>query len=131
MLVTNKKTIRKFCVNLSIIIIFVIAAALNATAQNENKASTTNETDYIEVVAKVLSIDPIKGDVSVRLEFEPNGNFAKEDGTLARNVKFDINSSNGKQEVSFDKGKRMTPTEAVLNMYDGTVTDYPFDKHKA
>ncbi|MGC2235172.1 MAG: DUF4436 family protein [Pyrinomonadaceae bacterium] len=120
---TGKNDIRNFCVCLGIILVSVLAATSAATAQNK--------TDFIEVVAKVLSIDPIKGDVSVRLEFEPNGSFAKEDGTLARNIKFDINSSNGKQEVSFEKGKRMPPTEAILNMYDGSVTDYPFDSHKS
>lgn len=124
---TNQLCLKKIFVT----IVFVIATALTATAQTESKTISSNQTDFIEVVAKVLLIDPIKGDVSVRLEFEPHGNFSKEDGTLARNVKFDINSSNGKQEVSFEKGKRMTPTEAILNMYDGSVTDYPFDKHKA
>jgi hypothetical protein len=67
----------------------------------------------------------------VRLEFAPHGKLSKEDGTLAKTIKLDINSSNGKQEVTFDKGKKMTPTEALLNMYDGSVTDYPFDTHKA
>jgi hypothetical protein len=127
MLITNQHSIK----NILVTIIFVIATALTATAQTENKTTSTTSADFIEVVAKVLSIDPVKGDVSVRLEFEPHGNFSKEDGTLARNVKFNINSSNGKQEISFEKGKRMTPTEAVLNMYDGSDSDYPFDKHKA
>lgn len=122
---TGKNDIRNFCICLGIILLSVLTSTSAATAQDKNK------TDFIEVVAKVLSIDPIKGDVSVRLEFEPNGSFAKEDGTLARNIKFDINSSNGKQEVSFEKGKRMSPTEAILNMYDGSVTDYPFDSHKS
>jgi hypothetical protein len=131
MLTIDKGVVKKFVLNLGEIIVFVIAWALIANAQTDVKTSTAEHTDYIEVVAKVLSIDPTKGDVSVRLEFDPNGNFAKEDGTLTRNIKLDINSSNGKQEITFEKGKKMTATEAVLNMYDGQVTDYPFDKHKA
>ena len=126
-------------IGLGTMALFIIAAALTVGAFQtfgQNTQANTSDTrakhtDYIETVAKILSIDPIKGDASVRLEFIPHGNFAKEDGTLARNVKFDINSSNGKQEISFEKGKRMTPTEAVLNMYDGEVSDYPFDRHKA
>ena len=126
-------------IGLGIRALFIIAAALTVGAFQtfgQNPSADTPDagvkhTDYIETVAKILSIDPIKGDASVRLEFVPHGNFAKEDGTLARNIKFDINSSNGKQEISFEKGKRMTPTEAVLNMYDGEVSDYPFDRHKA
>jgi len=116
--------------NLFVVVVLVIASALIAIAQNDTKAPADN-TNFVAVVAKVLSIDPIKGDVSVRLEFEPHGKLVKDDGTLAKSLKLDINSSNGKQEVSFDKGKKMTPTEAVLNMYDSAVSDYPFDKHKA
>lgn len=94
-------------------------------------ASAQQSENYIEVAGKILSIDPAKGDVSVRLEFMPHGTFANEDGSLAKDVKFDTASSNGKQEITFDKGKRMNPTEVLLNMYDGEVTDYPFDSHKA
>lgn len=126
----SRKFIGNCWVKAGVITAFVIASALIVSAQGEKKSSTKSP-NFIEVVAKVLSIDPIKGDVSVRLEFAPHGNLSKEDGTLARNIKFDVNSSNGKQEVSFEKGKRMTPTEAVLNMYDGSVTDYPFDRHKS
>jgi hypothetical protein len=137
MLITGKKRIKNICLNVGIIIVFVTLFTLATNAQNEtDKKPTTPETNAkkegeIEVVGKVLSIDPIKGDVTVRLEFVPTGSFAKEDGTLTRNLKLDINSSNGKQEIVFEKGKRLTPTEAVLNMYDGNVTDYPFDKHEA
>jgi Domain of unknown function (DUF4436) len=138
MKIIDKMRFRNICLSAGIIIVFVITTVLvtNAQTETEKKPTTTTDAnakkeDYIEVVGKVLSIDPIKGDVNIRLEFEPHGSFTKEDGTLARNLKLDINSSNGKQEIVFEKGKRLTPTEAVLNMYDGTVTDYPFDKHEA
>ncbi|MBS1794980.1 MAG: DUF4436 family protein [Acidobacteria bacterium] len=114
----------------------LVTAANSFQAQPQSspaKPSTNGPKDgnYIETIGKILSIDPIKGDVSVRLEFIPHGKFEKEDGTLARSLKLDVNSSNGKSEVSFDKGKKMTPTEVVLNMYDSEVSDYPFDSHKA
>ena len=137
MSIINQQGVKKIgagIMALSLIAVMLAASAFQIFGQaTSDKASDTGakETDYIEAVAKILSIDPIKGDASVRMEFTPHGNFAKEDGTLARNVKFDINSSNGKQEISFEKGKRMTSTEAVLNMYDGEVSDYPFDRHKA
>ena len=132
MSINVRRTVKSFFIHSGMIMVFVIASALIVNAQTDNKPSPAEENvNNIEVVAKVLSIDPIKGDVSVRLEFDPNGNFAKEDGTLTRNIKLDINSSNGKQEITFEKGKKMTATEAILNMYDGSVTDYPFDKQKA
>lgn len=112
---------------LATIFLLLLAPAFSLHAQ-ENKEAEDNE---IQVQGKIISIDPTKGDVAVRLEFLPTGNFAKEDGTLARTIKFDTLSSNGKQEITFEKGKRMSPTEVLLNMYDGSVTDYPFDTHKA
>jgi len=42
-----------------------------------------------------------------------------------------VNSATGKQELDFPKGKRMNPSEVVVNIYDGLVTVYPFDKHSA
>lgn len=108
--------------------VLAIGAFFFATAFAQSGAKTE---DSIEAIGKVLSIDPIKGDVTVRMEFFPHGSFEKEDGTLAKTIKFDTVSSNGKQEITFEKGKRIPPAEIVLNMYDGVVEDYPFDAHKA
>jgi hypothetical protein len=99
-----------------------VAVAQSGASKHEN---------YIEAVGKILTVDPIKGHVTVRMQFIPHGNLKAEDGSLAKNVKFDTVSSNGKQEITFEKGKRISPTELVLNMYDGFVEDYPFDNHKA
>lgn len=88
--------------------------------------------NHIEVDVKLMSIDPNKGDVVARLEFVPKGNFTKDEGsTLARDLKLYVNSANGKQELDFAKGKRMNPMEVTVSMFDGVVTDYPFDKHNA
>jgi hypothetical protein len=87
--------------------------------------------NHIEVDVTLVSIDPNKGDIVARLEFLPKGNYTKDDGTLARDVKLFVNGATGKQETDFPKGKKMNPMEVVVQMYDGLVTDYPFDKHKA
>lgn len=88
--------------------------------------------NHIEVDVKLVTIDPNKGDVIARLEFVPKGSFTTDEGlTLAHDLKLFVNSATGKQELDFQKGKRMNPTEVVINMYDGLVTDYPFDRHSA
>ena len=46
-------------------------------------------------------------------------------------MKLFVNGATGKQETDFPKGKKMNPMEVVVQMYDGLVTDYPFDKHNA
>ena len=141
MSIFGKFSVKNFGTNLLMILVFAFSTAIAANAfQTESpkpaeNTSTSNQKDHIEVSAKILSIDAIKGDVTARLEFSPDGKFAKEDGTLTRTIKLDISSSNGKQEITFEKGKRMPPTEALLNMYSitdsGSVYDYPFDKHQA
>ena len=88
--------------------------------------------NHIEVDVKLVSIDPNKGDIVARLEFLPKGHFTTDEGsTLARDLKLFVNSATGKQELDFPKGKRMNPTEVVVSMFDGLVTDYPFDRHSA
>ena len=88
-------------------------------------------TDFLEIIAYIVSIDPIKGDMTVRLDFQPKGALANEKGVLNEEVDLFVNSLTGKQEHTFTKGKTINPIDVTLNLYDGLVTDYPFDKHKA
>lgn len=86
----------------------------------------------IDVFGRIVTADPIKGDVMVRLEFKPNGNFLSPDGaTLARDLELYVASAAGKNMHEFKKGKRMNPVEAVVEIYEGEPMDYPFDEHSA
>src|SRR5256885_13894944 len=90
-----------------ILIVFVVAMLLVLNFyRNEGEkrsASIANINDknpnQIEVDVKLLSIDPVKGDATARLEFAPHGDYAKDDGTLTRNLKLYVNSANAKQET--------------------------------
>jgi len=95
--------------------------------------SSDLDPDHIEVFVKLLSVDPIKGDATARLEFVPHGALVKgeDNDILTRDLKLYTNSATGKRELDFPKGKRMNPTEVVIEMYDGLATDYPFDHHSA
>ena len=121
-----------------------LATALTVNAQTDFekglKEFEAKHPNSIAVGAKILNLDPIKGDVTIRLEFFPGGDLVKDDGTLAKNIKFDTESANGKAEITFEKGKKMNATEVVLSMYGekkegsdyvSVVEDYPFDSHKA
>jgi Domain of unknown function (DUF4436) len=86
----------------------------------------------IDVTGRIVTADPIKGDVVVRLEFTPHGTFASGDGgTLSRDLDLYVSSATGKNVHEFKKGKRMNPVEAVVEIYEGEPMDYPFDKHTA
>jgi hypothetical protein len=68
----------------------------------------------------------------VRLEFTPHGTLAAgEGGALARDLELNISSATGKNVHEFKKGKRMSPIEAVVEIYGGEPMDYPFDHHEA
>lgn len=123
-----------------LLVVFAVAMVLVLNiykSEGEQRSAAISEEgekdpNHIEVSVKLLSIDPTKGDVSARLEFVPHGNLAKEeDGSLTRPLKLYVNSATGKQEHEFPKGKRMNPADVTISMYDGIVTDYPFDKHSA
>jgi hypothetical protein len=86
----------------------------------------------IDVSARIVTADPVKGDVLVRLEFTPRGALASgEGGALARDLELYVASATGKNLHEFKKGKRMNPVEAIVEIYEGEPMDYPFDEHSA
>src|SRR3954469_4763694 len=114
---------------------FVLNAYRNEGANRaaELTADTAKAGDNrIDVSGRIVTADPIKGDVVVRLEFTPHGSFASGDGgLLARDLDLYVSSATGKNVHEFKKGKRMSPVQAVFEIYDGEPMDYPFDSHAA
>ena len=136
----EKLKIKEIIIAVGALVVFAVALVLvlNAYKSEGEKRSAVvsdlgdKDPNHIEVDVKLVTIDPNKGDLTARLEFVPRGHYTTDDGhTLARDLKLFVNSATGKQELDFQKGKRMNPTEVVINMYDGLVTDYPFDRHSA
>lgn len=90
-----------------------------------------DSTGYLDISAYIVSIDPLKGDITVRLDFQPMGSLADEKGSPTTDIELFVNSLTGKQEHVFSKAKTINPIDVTLNLYDGLVTDYPYDSHKA
>ncbi len=125
---------------IGIICLLIFAGVYYYVLSQFNKESDTNSTilkdeaedkDYIQVGVQIINIDPVKGDVQARMNFMPHGSYTDDDITLNKDVTLYVNSVSGKNEHSFSKGKRMTPVDITLEMYNGIVTDYPFDSHDA
>lgn len=90
----------------------------------------TKQTGYVIISAKVISIDPIRGDMNVRLQFFPQGDYLVEnEGVLSKDLVLDINSASGRVEYKFKKDEPMNPTDVVLDIY-GDISEYPFDQHE-
>ena len=127
---------------IGIVVLLLLAAAYVFVlcafrSEGENRAAVLapNEkvgNDRIDAYARIVSADPVKGDLSVRLTFTPHGSLLSADGaTLSRDLLLDVSSAAGKHSYEFKKGKRMDPVEAIVEIFDGEPMDYPFDKHEA
>jgi len=125
---------------LCFLIVFGIAYMLvlrGYHAEGEKRSAVIEETNEkdpnrVEIAVRLVSVDFNKGDLATRIEFTPHGNLTSDAGkTVNRDLKFFINGSNGKREFDFAKGKRMNPIEVPVDLYDGQLSDYPFDKHHA
>jgi hypothetical protein len=136
--ITKKRRMIEIVVGVAAIVIFgflyysVYQAYYNETYNRlaNIEGTVPGTADYIDSTAKVLMVDPIKGEMTVRISFIPNGVYATEDGSLTRELSLYVNSATGGENRSFAKGKDMSPIDVTLNM-DGMVTDYPFDSHEA
>lgn len=137
---SEKVKAKDIVITVAVIIVFAVALVLVLNiykGEGDRRSAAVSDIgdkdpNHIEVDVKLVSIDPNKGDIVARLEFLPKGSFTTDEGaTLARDLKLFVNSATGKQEIDFPKGKRMNPSEVVVNMFDGLVTDYPFDKHSS
>ena len=138
--VSKKLSAKNIAIAVGLVVLFIVAFILVLRAyrqEGERRSAVISESgerdpNHIEVFVKLVTVDPIKGDASARLEFVPHGAFTPDEGnTLSRDIKLLVNSATGKQEHVFEKGKRMNPVDVTMNLYDGTVTDYPFDQHRA
>ena len=137
---SDKWSIKDIIIAVAVIIVFIVGLVLVLNiykSEGEKRSAAVSDLgnkdpNHIEVDVTLISIDANKGDMVARLEFVPKGIYTKDDGhTLARDVKLFTNGANGKQETDFGKGKRMNPMEVTVSMFNGLVTDYPFDKHNA
>src|SRR5262249_44123821 len=84
----------------------------------------------MEIDIHVVSVDPVKGDMTARLNFQPHGALAKDEFSPAKDITMFVSSATGKQEHKFEKGKHINPVEITVPL-DGQASDYPFDKHDA
>jgi hypothetical protein len=95
-------------------------------------AGDAEHPDHLTVQASVLAVDPAKNEMSVRLQFEPQGALVAGDKfSLTRDLTLYVDCASGSQERVFKKGKPMSPTDVTIGLYDGFPTEYPFDTYEA
>ncbi|MBS2040481.1 DUF4436 family protein [bacterium] len=86
--------------------------------------------DVVRVIATISSVDPLKGDMTVRLETSAEGNLVSDDGTLKQDIHIYVNSVTGKADYPFKRGETMGPIEYTTSL-DGSTFQYPNDRYQA
>lgn len=136
------KSKKPMLVGLILLALFIVAYIFVLCAyQNEGearKAELSYDTEKLEKLdknriaaeAKIVTADPLKGDIAVRLTFTPEGALATPDGKLARDLVLDVSAATGKHVYEFKKGRKMDPVETIVDIYEGEPMDFPFDEHE-
>ena len=94
-------------------------------------AGDAKASDRVEVKASLISIDPVREEATFRLSFEPKGSLLGSDGTLTKELRLTVNAASGAADRPFPKGRVMPPTDVVVDLDNGIVTDYPRDRYDA
>lgn len=117
-----------FCILFTLVFRMYSNEGHNKTIDYTKKSEDT--VNYLELDIKVVAMDPIKGDLTLRVFFNHHGKYIDKDYLLTENVYFYVNASIGKQEYKFSEGMEINPMEVNINTF-GMITEYPFDTYEA
>jgi len=79
--------------------------------------------------ARVVSFDPVKGDLALRLEITPQGKLTKDNGlTSTSKIKIISNIATGQMERIVEKDTLISPIDMTINL-EGFSNNYPFDQY--
>ena len=114
--------------------LYVAGIILFQASQNSQKSGLSSETppaDHLQADILASTVDPIKGDLVLRITVTPDGgDLVKDDGvTLKQPVDILVNAATGKSSLTFKAGERINPIDAVISLDDAGGALYPFDKY--
>lgn len=89
---------------------------------------TPMEGDAVGVSFRIVSVDLAHSEVTTRMSFRVSGDIAKDPVTPLVDLTLFLNAIRGPQEITFPRGRRINPIEAVFPL-DGNANHYPFDKY--
>jgi hypothetical protein len=85
-------------------------------------------TDCVRVTANIASLDPVKGELVLRMQFEPQDDLLDKDDVLINAVTVYTNSAAGKSETTFKKGESMQPLDVNMAL-QGDSSQFPWDRY--
>jgi hypothetical protein len=135
---TKKKRIIEIVAGLVVLLIFgvIYFGALNSFKQEGEARTAPYEigngelADRLDINAKILAIDPLKGEMTVRVDLLPVGSLTEDDGATAnKTLKVYVNGATGQLERTIEKGKIINPFDVTISL-DGQATEYPHDSYE-
>ncbi|MFJ9454118.1 DUF4436 family protein [Kitasatospora sp. NPDC101447] len=101
------------------------------TRQQARELALPESGDWIELDVTAQDIDPGAGDLTLFVVPVPHGGLAAEPGSVAfsRQVVITVQSAT-RTELRAAAGEAATPQPVPADFHAGTVTDYPFDRHR-
>jgi hypothetical protein len=92
-------------------------------------SSKKGHNDGVKIMANVVSLDPVRGELLLRLQFEPQNDLLDNDDVLINAVTVYTNSISGRTEATFKKGESMQPLDVIMAL-EGESTRYPWDRYQ-
>jgi hypothetical protein len=94
-------------------------------------AGDTTSRDRLIVSGDLLTADPNRFELTVRLTFEPQGSLLAADGrSLSRDLKLTVNAATGAPDRLLPRDRPPAPTDVTISLYDGEPTEFPFDSYQ-
>ena len=124
---------------LGITLFFVFLAGIIVSHLNRITQETGLETlvsfpgnvpdDALLVVADVIAVDHLRGELTLLLEFFPPDWLVDEHFLLTQDVELDLAGVIGTSEFIIEKGERLDSRPVTMNIF-GQPNDYPFDSYE-
>ncbi len=132
----KKSKAKPILIGIAVLLVFATLFVLLLTMyQNEKNKydvqlmpGAADQSGYLLINMKGVSVDPVKGEMNMRMSFVPAGDLADENGMLAKDLVLDYNSATGKSQATFKAGERMNAVDATFELI-GDISSYPFDNH--
>lgn len=132
----NRRAVQLIILAVLVAVIGTAYFSLLANYQQESRkkvqrfsSAQKGKSEGVKVSAHIVSFDPVKAELLMRLQFEPHHDLVDQDDLLLYPLTVYANSISGKSEVSFKKGESMQPLDVTLAL-DGESSRYPWDQYQ-
>ncbi|MFM9370535.1 DUF4436 family protein [Streptomyces sp. Da 82-17] len=126
---------RRLLIGLSVLLaLFGVGIALyvdeRQTRQHVFAAGASDAADRIEVSAALQRVDPTMRRATVQLRVVARGKYADKDGVPVRDVTLHTNAP-GQERLTFRTTNVAWLKDIDLALFEGTPSDYPYDRYDA